>query len=529
MQLNLFRHALLQRLVASLLIFMFTLGALGTASAQQSTPGITYKVCKPPPNICLSKEAKEKWAKDNNCHFLEDVCKKTPPEQDNMGAKDEDKGFWGSMWDGVKGGLVYGYEFVKGLMIGLKDQVVDLWNLVTNIDDVVGGLIDLGKAFFQDPKGTLKQLATVLGQEAVDTITRATQCGAYDLGHVVGSYVSPAFALKLASKLKKFGKLEDATKAMKKHYGCASFVAGTMVSTPDGMVPIESIQIGGKVISRNEMSFADYPQVVTNTFGRIAPGYRLLQTETDTFKLTDEHPLWVQGKGWTDASNVVEDDVIAAQRGDMLVLSNRAVASPVRVYNFTVNATPDYFVGEGGMWAHNATCSIDVHTKPWKELTKGEKGFRGEYGIFDDLTEGGKFEPVGNSFDPRGKPPHVAYSEWAGQTGIDGMYKDAKGNYVIIESKATGGAKPIDPTCKEKLCTTVGKDRQMSEAWLDDGRLDKLFKTPAERAAYDAAKANGKVKKVYAVTDENGTKYFEIDDVVGNKKEVNVTNREWKP
>lgn len=529
MPLNVFRHTVLQRMVGFMLILLFALAALVPAQAQQSTPGVTYKVCKPPSGVCLSKEGKADYAKKNQCRFLEDVCKGTPPDQDNMGAKDEDKGFWGSMWDGVKGGLVYGYEFVKGLMIGLKDQITDIWNLVTNIDDVVAGLVELGKAFFKDPKGTIAQLGTVLGQEAVNTITRATQCGAYDLGHVVGSYVSPVFALKLATTLKKFGTLSGATKAMRKQYGCASFVAGTMVDTPDGLLPIEKIQMGGSVISRHEMTFVDGPQLVTNTFGRMAPGYRMLRTETETFKVTDEHPLWVQGKGWIEANKVVADDVIAARRGDLLVLSNHAVATPVRVYNFSVNNTPDYFVGEGGMWAHNATCSIEVMSKPWPDLTRGEKGFRGEYDVFDAMIEEKKYTPVGNSFDPRGKEPHEAYKDWSGQTGIDGMYVDAKGNYVIIESKATGGDKPTDPTCKEKLCTVKSGARQMSDNWLDDGRLNKLFKTQAEKDAFLAARASGKVKKVYAVTDETGTNYFEIDDVAGKPNEVNVSKRPWTP
>jgi hypothetical protein len=530
MQLTFLRHRLLQRVVALVMLTIFTLGSMVTATAQQSTPGITYKMCKPPPFVCLGKEAKEKWAKENNCRWPEDVCKSTPPDKDNLGAADADKGLWGNMWSEVKAGLVYGYEFVKGLMIGLKDQIADIYNMVKNIDGVVSGLIDLGKAFFKDPKGTLKQLAGLIGQEAVDTITRATQCGAYDLGHVIGSYVSPVFALKLASKLTKFsGDLAAASKAIKKDYGCASFGAGTLVYTPDGLVPIEQIQVGSIVGSRNESSFADKPQPVTNVFGRLAPSHRVLTTELDSIKVTDEHPLWVQGKGWIEASNVAVDDVLATARGDVLVRQNQAVAQPLRVYNFSVGSTPSYFVGSGAVWAHNVSCDIGFMSKKWDDLDvkKGERGFRGEYSIWEEWTQKG-YKPVGESFDPKGKTPEDAYIGWAGQKGIDGIYEKG-GNYYIIESKATKGDKPTEATCKESLCKTKNGDRQLSEAWLNNDRLDKLFPDPADRAKYDKAVADGKVKKIYAVTDEKGTRYFEVTDDINDPKEVNIGKKEWTP
>ncbi len=40
-------------------------------------------------------------------------------------------------------------------MSGLKEQVTDIISLVTNIGDVIDGLVKLGKAFYDDPKGTM--------------------------------------------------------------------------------------------------------------------------------------------------------------------------------------------------------------------------------------------------------------------------------------------------------------------------------------------------------------------------------------
>lgn len=324
----------------------------------QSTNGsglnITTSICDP--NFCPINKAE--YAKKNNCKFLEDVCPGI--KQDNKGAKEEDKGFWGEAWDTIKGGAVYGYEFMKGLAEGLLSQVTDLWDLVSSPIETAKGLIALGKAFYDDPKGTIKKLAEVLGQEAVDSITQATQCGPYYLGNVIGKYVSPAVALKIAGKLGKFGKLDDAIAATKKDFGCASFAADTPVWTPTGKTPIQSIYITQSVDSRHDQTWLQASHKVNNTFNRNASSYYQLNTELESFQVTEEHPLWVQGKGWTSVKDITDEDVLSTQTGDTLVKQISKVNKPLRVYNFAVENTPNYFVGNSGLWAHNAKCVLNV-------------------------------------------------------------------------------------------------------------------------------------------------------------------------
>ncbi len=513
------------------------------SSSAPKSPGIVLKICAPPAVCFASKQARLDHGRQNNCQFLEDVCKSPPASEDNKGAQDGDQGFWGDLWSGVKGGVVYGYEFVKGLMAGLKDQVSDLVNLITNTGDVVRGLIQLGKAFFKDPKGTVKMLAELLGQEVVDTITRATQCGAYDLGRVIGENVNPALFLKLATKLTKYsGKLADAVQATKRDLGCASFAAGTLVLTAQGLLPIEQIVEEQQVQSRHERLFVDAPQRVWQVFERTAPSYRVLRTESESLQLTDEHPLWVQGKGWVLAQDVVEDDVLAGARGDTLVLGNTAVAQPLMVYNFSVAKTESYFVGHGGVWAHNAKCDITLHSKPWKDLTSKEKGFRGEVVMFEDLTKAG-YQPVGGTknLDPKLKSPDEAFKSWNGQTGLDGIFKK-DGKYVIVESKATGGEKNgVPDNTVEKLTGTKKNGRQLSDAWIDNHLENMVRKgeiSSTEKDAIMGGLKSGSTKRVYVQTDANGTSYHEVrgGDKNGNNgkpgtlgKEARVMGTTWKP
>lgn len=444
------------------------------------------------------------------------------------------------MWSDVKDGLVYGYEFMKGLVFGLKDQVTGLWELVSNPGEVFSGMVALGKAFYDDPDGTLAMLGELLGQEVVDSIKRATQCGAYDLGKVIGENVNPAFVLKLATRIAKYsGDLATATRQTKLDLGCASFAANTLVLTPQGTLPIERIRAGQQVLSRDDRIFRDAPQAVERTFARTAPGYRLLTTEFDQFRLTDEHPLWVQGHGWTPAQYVTDDDILASARGDTRVLGNEAVHEPIAVYNFSVAHTPSYFVGFDGIWAHNAKCDIAVLTKPWKDLTSKEKGFRGELQAHSDMKDAG-YQPVGKSSTDMTRtdiPPHERFNLQDGKQGIDGIYKDKNGNYVLIESKATGGTKKEAPNGTKERLTETKNGTQMSPQWIDN-HLSTMVNN-GEISATEKIKImdglkNGSTRRIYAQTDVKGTSYHEVVSNKNSKGELlplhaRVSSVVWKP
>lgn len=544
MSLMSFRHGLLRQVIALFTMLSIGLAALASAWAQQSTPapgaggGVTWKVCNP--GVCMSKADKAQYAATHNCKFPEDICEgKTTAESDDKGAVKNDQGFWGSLWSQVKGAVVQGYEFVKGVYAGLKGQIEDLISLFSNPGEVVQGLIELGKAFFNDPKGTLAMMGELLGQEAADTFNKATQCGAYDLGKVVGSYVSPVLAIKLASQISKYsGKVADAAKALKPEIRCASFGAGTLVMTPNGLRRIEELELGELVYSRNELSFADRPQAITDLLGRTAPSYRVLSTEMGSVDITDEHPVWVQGKGWTTAAEVEADDVIAAEQGDLLVTDNQVVAAPLRVYNFSVANTPNYFVGTFGMWVHNASrtkikCIYYSEATPWDKLTSPERGFRAEVQIFDRMKQLG-FEPVGASFDPtKSKSPAAAFAGWHGQTGIDGLYYNPKtGKYVIVESKAHGGEDRLgNKDTKGKMPLMKTGERQMSNDWIDKN-LEAMLPGPANKAKRDEIRAGiadestGTVTKVYVWTDKNGNAEYRKIKNVGDD-DVSVSTVGW--
>jgi hypothetical protein len=246
------------------------------------------------------------------------------------------------------------WEFVQGFWDGIKGQLGDLVDLIAHPVETAKGLYRLAQSFIDAPAETARLIGEALGKD----LAQLAECGGYDRGRVLGSYISPAFMLKLTAKLAKFQTLARSLDELKKDFGCASFTAGTPVWTPQGAPAIERLVAGDAVASRDAQTYADGQQTVDRTFARRAPGYYALQTEAETLHVTEEHPFWVQGRGWTPARELQVGDAVASATGDVLVLQTIPVDSPVDVFNFSVAKTESYFVGTSGLWVHNAKCDI---------------------------------------------------------------------------------------------------------------------------------------------------------------------------
>ncbi len=282
----------------------------------------------------------------------EPLC--TPIEKDSSNDADSDTGLLGEIWSELKSLAGTAVDFVKGFWEGIKGQLDDLIDLVTDPVTVAKGIYQLAQEFVADPKGTAKMLGEAIGRD----LQQLVYCGAFDRGRVIGSNVDPAVMLKLATQLAKFGRLTRALEETRHAFGCASFVAGTPIWTADGLAPVETIHAADRIISRDRASFDDGPHPVGKAFHRTAPGYYAVVTEDEVLQVTAEHPFWVQGRGWAEVSELRAGDALATIDGDALVRLTIPVDSPTEVFNFSVPETASYFAGKRGIWAHNANCEI---------------------------------------------------------------------------------------------------------------------------------------------------------------------------
>ena len=153
---------------------------------------------------------------------------------------------------------------------------------------------------------------------------------------------------------------EKAAKEQLLHEG-ACFVAGTLVHTPDGLVPIETIKVRDWVLAKSENSDEGglNRRQVTQTF--VHHGKRTLSVDfeqagrpLDTLTATGEHPFWVVGRGWVHTEDLEVGEEVRLIDGSQArvtqIVENEESAT---VYNFTVDLDHTYFVGNAGLWVHN--------------------------------------------------------------------------------------------------------------------------------------------------------------------------------
>ena len=89
------------------------------------------------------------------------------------------------------------------------------------------------------------------------------------------------------------------------------FVAGTLVHTDKGLVPIQEIKVGDWVLSRHESGTGstEYKQVV-NTFKSDVKRPVMSPLAIVQIFCTEEHPFWVKDRGWVPANQIDYADEI---------------------------------------------------------------------------------------------------------------------------------------------------------------------------------------------------------------------------
>ncbi len=132
----------------------------------------------------------------------------------------------------------------------------------------------------------------------------------------------------------------------------ACFAAGTLVQTIDGPRPIESIQIGDRVLSQNTSTGAlGFEPVVATHVNGPAPTVRIA-IDGETIVATGIHRFWTPGKGWTMAR-----DLNAGNRlrmiGDVVAIESIQADDTQMVYNLDVAENRDFFVGKKGLLVHD--------------------------------------------------------------------------------------------------------------------------------------------------------------------------------
>ena len=136
------------------------------------------------------------------------------------------------------------------------------------------------------------------------------------------------------------------------------FVAGTMILTVTGLVAIENIKAGDKVISTDPETFETAEKRVLETYIREDSKLIHLVINGEEIVTTETHPFYVNNRGFVNAGELIVGDELLDVNGNVLLVENFDVEltdEPVTVYNFQVEDFHTYHVSGFGVLVHNAS------------------------------------------------------------------------------------------------------------------------------------------------------------------------------
>jgi hypothetical protein len=150
--------------------------------------------------------------------------------------------------------------------------------------------------------------------------------------------------------------------------GCHSFAPDTLVVMADGSYkPISEIAVGDVVLSVDPETGDLVGEPVLGVIVG-SGGKRLIDLTVDDgsvlgarFTATDVHPIWIEGKGWTEAAEVAVGDLMRGSTGGLVrvrAVHDQGWLSAQTVYNLTVADTHTYYVrvGDADLLVHNSPC-----------------------------------------------------------------------------------------------------------------------------------------------------------------------------
>jgi hypothetical protein len=246
--------------------------------------------------------------------------------------------------------------------------------------------------------------------------------------------------------------------------GSWCFVAGTMIMTAQGAVPIEQIREGDLVWSEHEETGGPGLRPVIELYRNEAEEIwtvRYAGTEDGApvreLRCTGEHPFWSETeRSFVPASELKPGGELRLFGGESArVVSVTPHRGPpgvnTRVYNFAVAEHHTYFAGDGGVWVHNVCPKlidlIESHYQTGLRIAERRGLFGGaatadaaDYSrktlkgmrLDDKIDDEEFFEALGYTFRVRGGPTHPVSGLYPGmreilQTGAKFPLKSDRG------------------------------------------------------------------------------------------------------
>jgi hypothetical protein len=231
-----------------------------------------------------------------------------------------------------------------------------IWEALTNENKSSGNVFtDAELQAFVDSRIFSKMSIAKTYRDIVELANNSYKNGV-SLGELLGtSYLQQSAQIQQAIVLSTLKVGTQLPGAARSSGGCNCFTAGTKVLTDEGEKNIEDIEVGDRVLAKNEETGEQAYKEVTvlhrnekDTTYKLSVGNQIIET-------TDNHPFWVDGKGWVLAVDLRVGDELVQSNGNHLKIDSIEIVhhdEKVKVYNFTVADFHTYFVSDLGIWVH---------------------------------------------------------------------------------------------------------------------------------------------------------------------------------
>lgn len=132
----------------------------------------------------------------------------------------------------------------------------------------------------------------------------------------------------------------------------------------DGLRPIETVAVGDLVLARDEVTGETALRPVTELVrGQPREIWDIVievtglngESRRETFGATEDHPWRTVGGDWAESAELYPGlELVTADGARAVVVSATPTDRIEATYNFEVEGFHTYFIGEAGLWVHNA-------------------------------------------------------------------------------------------------------------------------------------------------------------------------------
>lgn len=304
--------------------------------------------------------------------------------------------FWGALAGGLLGGIAGGIASARNggsILDGIADGMLGGTVSGAITGAAFAGLGAAGSALGTYLGGACKfancagKILNVLNVTSKTTAVLSIGMGAFDsLAMVVGFFNPDSSLVALNEKLHSnsfYNAFQITVSAVAVFSGGAyagmntrmqqvppaCFVAGTLVLTAAGLVAIENVKVGDKVIATNPETFETAEKEVLETYIRKVPQLVHLVINKELIVTTIDHPFYVKEIGFVNAGELKIGEQLINSDGEICFVEKKTMElceTSETVYNLQVEDYHTYYVGESEILVHNADYAKQVRANAEK-------------------------------------------------------------------------------------------------------------------------------------------------------------------